>query len=203
MRFLRIAGISFALGALVQAGLQWRLARAEALETRVVAPAADAGVEHGPVATTGTRGAPLEDRDLEMPVAGVEPQELYDSYLDARGPSRKHYAIDIMAARGTPVRAAEDGTIQKLFTSAGGGLTIYQFDPSGTYCYYYAHLDAYAEGLREGMPVERGDVIGYVGSTGNAAPDAPHLHFAITRLTDERRWWEGEPINPYPILRSQ
>ncbi len=208
-RFLRIAGISFALGALAQAGLQWRLARAEADDTRVVAPAVDAGSDHGPVATTGVAKAlpsaaieSLEDRDLEMPVAGVEKEELYDSFLDARG-ARTHHAIDIMAERGTPVRAVEDGTIQRLFTSKGGGLTIYQFDPAAAYCYYYAHLDAYADGLREGMAVERGDIIGYVGSTGNAAPDAPHLHFAITRLSGERRWWEGEPINPYPILKSQ
>jgi murein DD-endopeptidase MepM/ murein hydrolase activator NlpD len=207
MRFVRVAGISFAVGALAQAGLQWRLARAEAEETRVVAPPADSGA-HGPVATTGVRdpaesGMPVEERDLDMPVAGVERAELYDSFLDARGASRRHHAIDIMADRGTPVRAVEGGTIQKLFTSAGGGLTIYQFDPTGTYCYYYAHLDRYADGLREGMRVERGDVIGYVGSTGNASPDAPHLHFAITRLTERRRWWEGEPINPYPILRSR
>ena len=222
-RFLWVAGLSFALGALAQLGLQWRLARADAEDTRVVAPAVDAGSDHGPVATTGTSdppaaesgariadrgepiadsGPPLADRDLELPVDGVEADELYDSFLDARG-SRTHHAIDIMAERGTPVRAVEDGTIQKLFTSRGGGLTIYQFDPGGTYCYYYAHLDRYAAGLREGMPVERGDIIGYVGSTGNAAPDAPHLHFAISRLTGERRWWEGEPINPYPILKSR
>ncbi len=201
-RFLWVAGLSFALGALAQAGLQWRLARADAEDTHVVAPAVDAGSDHGPVATTGTSEPPSADRDLEIPVDGVEEDELYDSFLDARG-ARTHHAIDIMAARGTPVRAVEDGTIQKLFTSKGGGLTIYHFDPGGTYCYYYAHLDRYAAGLREGMPVERGDIIGYVGSTGNAAPDAPHLHFAITRLTEERRWWEGEPINPYPILKSQ
>ncbi len=212
-----MAGISFALGALAQAGLQWRLARGDVADTRVVAPAVDAGADHGPAATRGTSGdaaaadtgarlaesgTGIADRDLEMPVDGIDPDELYDSFLDARG-SRTHHAIDIMAARGTPVRAVEDGTIQKLFTSKGGGLTIYQFDPGGAYCYYYAHLDRYASGLREGMAVERGDIIGYVGSTGNAAPDAPHLHFAITRLTEERRWWEGEPINPYPILKSQ
>ena len=208
LRFIRIAGISFALGALSHAGLQWRLWRAEAEDTRVVAPAVDAGSAHGPVATTGDAApapAPateaIEHRDLEIPVEGVDADELYDSFRDARG-SRVHHAIDIMAPRGTPVRAVEDGTIEKLFTSAGGGLTIYQFDPSASFCYYYAHLDAYAKRLREGMAVKRGDVIGYVGSTGNAAPDAPHLHFAITRLTGDKRWWEGEPVNPYPIFKS-
>jgi murein DD-endopeptidase MepM/ murein hydrolase activator NlpD len=106
-----------------------------------------------------------------------------------------------MAPRRTPVRAVEDGTIAKLFTSKAGGLTIYQFEPSGTFCYYYAHLDAYADGLAEGQTVHRGALIGYVGSTGNASPDAPHLHFSIFRLTPERQWWKGEPIDPYPVLR--
>ena len=106
-----------------------------------------------------------------------------------------------MAPRGTPVIAVEGGTIAKLFNSKQGGLSIYQFDPSGTYTYYYAHLDRYAAGLKEGQTVRRGDVIGSVGSTGNAAEDAPHLHFAIFRLTPERRWWKGTPINPYPVLR--
>jgi murein DD-endopeptidase MepM/ murein hydrolase activator NlpD len=107
-----------------------------------------------------------------------------------------------MAPRGTPVRAVEDGTIAKLFESrGGGGLTIYQFDPSETFCYYYAHLDGYALGIREGQTVRRGQVIGYVGSTGNASPDAPHLHFTIFQLTPERKWWKGEPLNPYPVFR--
>jgi murein DD-endopeptidase MepM/ murein hydrolase activator NlpD len=206
---MTVVGLSFALGALADTTLTWRL-NGVSDETRVVAPAADAGVEHGPVATTGTEeSAPvpprveeIDDRDLEIPVEGVDEDELYDSYSDARG-TRVHEAIDIMAERGTPVRAVEDGTIKRLFTSKGGGLTIYQFDPSNTYCYYYAHLDAYAEPIREGMPVKRGDVIGYVGSTGNASKDAPHLHFAIFKLTSEKQWWKGEPINPYPILKSQ
>jgi murein DD-endopeptidase MepM/ murein hydrolase activator NlpD len=208
-RLIVIVGLSFASGALANAALTWRLDRRG--ETRVVAPAADAGVEHGPVGTAGAADAAvpppppavedIEDRDLAIPVRGVEENELYDSFDDARG-SRVHEAIDIMAERGTPVLAAEDGTIKRLFTSKGGGLTVYQFDPSETYCYYYAHLDAYAANLREGMPVKKGDVIGYVGSTGNASKDAPHLHFAIFRLTDEKQWWRGEPINPYPILRG-
>jgi peptidoglycan LD-endopeptidase LytH len=208
-RRVSIIFLSFAVGALTDVGLTWRLHRQTVEQARVVAPAADPGAEHGPVGTTGAAPAPppktaeaIEDRDLELPVEGVDEEELYDSYSDARG-SRTHEAIDIMAARGTPVHAVEDGTIKRLFTSKAGGLTIYQFDPSETYCYYYAHLDAYAENLREGMPVKRGDVIGYVGSTGNASEDAPHLHFAITRLTQEKQWWKGEPLNPYPILKGQ
>ena len=103
--------------------------------------------------------------------------------------------------RGTPVRAVEDGRIARLFNSKAGGITIYQFDPSEQYCYYYAHLDRYAEGLRENDRVSRGQVIGYVGTTGNAPKDTPHLHFAIFRLNSEKRWWEGTPLDPYPILR--
>ena len=207
-RLVSVVGLSFAAGALTDAALSWKLGHRE--ETRVVAPAADPGVEHGPVATTGTAEGPapvpataedIEDRDLEIPVRGVEENELYDSFDDARG-RRAHQAIDIMAQRGTPVLAVEDGTIKKLFESKAGGLTIYHFDPSESFCYYYAHLDSYAHTLREGMAVKKGDVIGFVGSTGNAPKDAPHLHFAIFRLTNERQWWKGEPINPYPILRG-
>jgi murein DD-endopeptidase MepM/ murein hydrolase activator NlpD len=98
------------------------------------------------------------------------------------------------------VLAADDGVIQKLFVSKAGGLTIYQFDPSGQYSYYYAHLDSYAGGMREGLQVRRGDVIGFVGTTGNAPPGTPHLHFGIFELGPDRRWWEGTPIDPYPIL---
>jgi peptidoglycan LD-endopeptidase LytH len=207
-RLLMVVGFSFAAGALVDTALTWRLAGRK--ETRVVAPAVDAGAEHGPVATTGTAEPPapippsaenIEDRDLEIPVRGIEENELYDSFDDARG-SRKHQAIDIMAPRGTPVLAVEDGTIRKLFSSKAGGLTIYQFDPSEAFCYYYAHLDSYGSNLREGATVKKGDVIGNVGSTGNASKDAPHLHFAIFRLTDDKQWWKGEPINPYPILKA-
>jgi peptidoglycan LD-endopeptidase LytH len=107
-----------------------------------------------------------------------------------------------MAARGTPVLATADGKVVKLFTSKPGGLTVYQFDPDERYAYYYAHLDRYAEGLAEGQTLRRGDLVGYVGSTGNASPDAPHLHFAIFRLGPERQWWKGTPVNPYPFLNA-
>lgn len=202
-RRIAIVGLSFSLGALVDTALTRRLAGRE--QVRVVAPAVDAGAEHGPVATTGTSAPPaaadIGERDLAIPVRGVEEDELYDSFDDARG-TRVHRAIDIMAARGTPVLAADDGTIRKLFTSKAGGLTIYQFDPTETYAYYYAHLDAYARGLREGAPVRKGAIIGFVGSSGNASPTAPHLHFAIFRLTMDKQWWKGEPVNPYSILRG-
>jgi murein DD-endopeptidase MepM/ murein hydrolase activator NlpD len=148
-----------------------------------------------------TPAAELGDRDLLIPVEGVGPDQLVRSYDDRRGSTRKHEAIDILAARGTPVRAVEGGRIARLFLSKAGGITIYQFDPTERYSYYYAHLDRYADGLREGQTVQRGDVIGYVGVSGNAPKNTPHLHFAIFQLTPDRRWWEGTPVDPYPILR--
>lgn len=146
--------------------------------------------------------ADLAQRDLLVPVQGVPRTKLQDTFDDARSQGRTHNAIDIMSTRGTPVLAAEAGRIVKLFTSNLGGLTIYQFDPTETYCYYYAHLDHYAPGLKEGDQVAKGQVIAYVGSTGDASPDAPHLHFEITRLHPDKHWWQGDPINPYPVLRE-
>jgi murein DD-endopeptidase MepM/ murein hydrolase activator NlpD len=140
-------------------------------------------------------------RPLVVPVAGVPPSALIDTYTQARG-TRTHEAIDIMAPRGTPVHAVDDGKLVKLFNSKPGGLTVYQFDPEGNLAYYYAHLDRYAPGLKEGMRLRRGDLIGYVGVTGNSASDAPHLHFAVFRLGPARQWWKGEPINPYFALRN-
>ena len=152
-----------------------------------------------PAATTASRIPP--GTRLLVPVEGIEPARLHDTFEDARGGgSRVHEALDIMAPRGTPVLAATGGTIEKLFTSDAGGLTIYQFGPRREHVYYYAHLDRYAAGLREGQAVERGEVIGYVGSTGNANEDAPHLHFAIFVLGPEKRWWQGTAINPYPLF---
>lgn len=138
---------------------------------------------------------------LLVPVQGVTPEQIVDTFADARGTDRMHEALDIMAPAGTPVLAVADGPVAKLFDSKPGGLTIYQFDPTGTYAYYYAHLQGYAPGLAEGQMLRRGQVIGFVGSSGNADPSAPHLHFAIFELGPEKRWHEGTPINPYPLLR--
>jgi peptidoglycan LD-endopeptidase LytH len=145
--------------------------------------------------------AELEDRDLTLPVQGITAEQLVRSFDDERGGDRKHQAIDILAPKGTPVLAVEDGRIARLFNSKAGGITIYQFDPSERFCYYYAHLDRYADGLRENDVVRNGQVIGYVGVTGNAPKNTPHLHFAVFRLTAEKRWWEGTPIDPYDVLR--
>jgi murein DD-endopeptidase MepM/ murein hydrolase activator NlpD len=137
--------------------------------------------------------------DLLVPVQGADVSKIIDTFDQGRD-GRKHEAVDIMAPRGTPVLATAEGQIAKLFYSRRGGITIYQFDPSQTWCYYYAHLDRYAEGLGESMTVTKGQVIGYVGSTGDAAPEAPHLHFEISKLGPEKQWWKGTAINPYPIL---
>lgn len=150
--------------------------------------------------TPADGAALLAARTLIVPVEGIAPEALADTFEQGR-PGHRHEAIDIAAPRGARVFAVDDGKVVKLFTSVPGGLTVYQFDPQEKLAYYYAHLDRYAEGLREGMTLRRGDLIGYVGSTGNAAPDAPHLHFAVFRLGPQRQWWKGEPVNPYPALR--
>lgn len=142
----------------------------------------------------------LQRRRLSLPVNGVRAEQLVPTFDEARG-DRAHEALDIMSPRGTPVVATENGRIAKLFWSKAGGHTIYQFDPSERYVYYYAHLDRYADGLADGQAVTRGQTIGFVGSTGNASADAPHLHFAIFLLTPDKRWWDGTALDPYPVLR--
>lgn len=137
--------------------------------------------------------------DIDAPLQGLRPADLRDTFAEIHN-GHAHEAIDISAPTGTPVHAVVSGTIRKLFLSKPGGNTIYEFDEAGRYCYYYAHLDHYAAGLREGMPVNRGDLIGFVGFTGNADQHAPHLHFAIFELGPEKQWWKGKAIDPYPAL---
>lgn len=137
---------------------------------------------------------------LLIPVGGISPDRLRDSYDDPRSGGRVHNAIDIMAAEGSPVVAAADGTIHRLRTGGMGGITIYQFGADGRTLYYYAHLQRYAAGVREGMPVRRGQVIAYVGDTGNAGRGNFHLHFSVGRISDPQRWWESQNVNPYPLL---
>jgi peptidoglycan LD-endopeptidase LytH len=144
----------------------------------------------------------LRRRSLIVPVRGLAAGDLVSSFHDARGSSRRHEALDILAPRGTDVVAVEDGKVAKLFTSAAGGLTVYQMDPSETFVYYYAHLDSYAPGLREGMMLRKGDVVGAVGTTGNAPKDTPHLHFAIAKLDPDKRWWGGTALDPYLVWRD-
>jgi peptidoglycan LD-endopeptidase LytH len=140
---------------------------------------------------------------LLIPVRGVRPDQLRDSYADARGGGRVHNAIDIMAPGGTPVLAAADGTIHRLRTGGLGGVTIYQIGEDGRTLYYYAHLQRYAAGIRDGVPVRRGQVIAYVGDTGNAGSGNYHLHFSVGRLTDPSRYWDSENVNPYPLLAGE
>jgi murein DD-endopeptidase MepM/ murein hydrolase activator NlpD len=223
-------GLAFAIGALTAGALIWRsdqlaltAVRMTALDTvaadspRERPDAAEAVESAAPAATFGSTPESsipdsgllesgvvrvLKNRKLEMPVDGVSRTQLHDSFDERRGGGlRGHEAIDIMAPRGTPVRAVEGGRVAKLFRSVPGGLTVYLFDSAEMFCYYYAHLDRYAAGLHDGQQVQRGDLIGYVGSTGNAAEDAPHLHFAISRLGADRKWWQGTAINPYHVLR--
>lgn len=144
-------------------------------------------------------GAPPSILVMTPPISGLALANLRNMFVEVHN-GHRHEAIDIMEPRGTPVHAVVSGTVRKLFLSKPGGNTIYQFDETGVYCYYYAHLDKYVEWLREGMRVNRGDVIGFVGSTGNANPLAPHLHFAIFELGPERLWWRGKAIDPYPGL---
>jgi murein DD-endopeptidase MepM/ murein hydrolase activator NlpD len=169
-------------------------------QTIAVDGAASVGAA-APVTPADTSPA-LHPDTLAIPVQGITAAQLTDTFTDARSQGRTHDAIDIMAASGTPVLAVADGRVEKLFSSERGGLTVYQFEPSGRFAYYYAHLDRYAEGLGEGQTLRRGQLIGYVGSTGNASADAPHLHFAVFALGPERHWWEGQAINPYPLLRG-
>jgi peptidoglycan LD-endopeptidase LytH len=143
----------------------------------------------------------IESDALTIPVAGVRPEQLRDTFNEARSEGRSHNALDIMASCGTPAVAATAGKIIKLFQSARGGITIYQLGYDNRTVYYYAHLARYADGLTEGGLARQGEVIGYVGDTGNVAPGGCHLHFAIWIVTDPKRYWNGENINPYPLLR--
>ena len=141
---------------------------------------------------------------LLVPVAGVRREALSDTFSQARGVGRPHDAIDIMAPRGTPVVAATDGIVDRLFFSrGGGGITAYVRSPDRQWIYYYAHLDGYAPGLSEGRRLRRGDPLGTVGSTGNADPAGPHLHFAVHFMAPDDRWWQGRAINPYPVLAGR
>jgi len=183
-------------------------------------PASPPRIDERPAATLGRErpGAPVAEgpaavpaspesitelnaRRLEVPVEGVRRDQLIRQFSDRRGQDREHEALDILAPRNTPVKAVEAGRVVKLFLSKAGGITVYQFDPSERYCYYYAHLERYADGLKEGDRLARGQVLGYVGTTGNAPKDTPHLHFAVFRLDDQKHWWEGTPLDPYDILR--
>jgi len=137
---------------------------------------------------------------LTVPVVGVKPNDLLDTFDEARG-TRRHNALDIPAPRGTPVISATGGRVLRLFSSQAGGLMVYASDPTDRFVLMYAHLDRYANGIADGMPLQRGDTLGFVGTTGNAPPNVPHLHFGIARTSSVARWWTGMPVDPRPLLR--
>jgi murein DD-endopeptidase MepM/ murein hydrolase activator NlpD len=166
------------------------------------APAPAPAPSTPPLTGEADRSIPEQVAKLTVPVSGVSPHSLSTNFTEARG-SHKHEAIDIPAARGTPVVAAAQGNVVKLFTSKQGGLTVYQFDDSGAWCYYYAHLDRYSPELKEGMLLRPGEMIGYVGTSGDAPANAPHLHFAVFRLGPDKKWWKGTPVDPLPLLKGQ
>ncbi len=143
----------------------------------------------------------LRARRLIIPVAGVEPEALHDDFHAARGGGRRHNAIDILAPYGTPVLAADHGYVLRLSRNRAGGIVVYATDSEERVVYYYAHLAGYHDGVTAGKPLQKGDTIGYVGTSGNAPENTPHLHFQIMRMGGGGRYWSGEPFNPYPLLR--
>ena len=202
------ATLTSAVWILAGSGLVGKVAVPQVGQSSGVGQSGSAGVEG-----SGGPAMPALDRQdiagsahdrLIIPVAGVRADQLSDSFTDARGGGvRKHEAIDIMAPRGTPVLAATAGTVEKLFLSRAGGNTIYVRSPDRRTIYYYAHLDHYSPGLAEKQQVQQGQTIGYVGSTGDASPDAPHLHFAILKTSPAANWWDPtQAVDPYPVLRS-
>jgi murein DD-endopeptidase MepM/ murein hydrolase activator NlpD len=144
----------------------------------------------------------LRGRRLLIPVSGVEPDDLRNDFNAARGGGRKHNAIDILAPYGTPVIAADDGYVLRLSRNRAGGIVVYATDPEERIVYYYAHLAGYHDGMSAGKALAKGDTIGYVGTSGNAPENTPHLHFQIMRMRGGGRYWNGEPLNPYPLLKQ-
>jgi peptidoglycan LD-endopeptidase LytH len=187
VRFVRFLGLLVLLGAAGVTNLEAQVPR-QGLVSRLLEP-----MEFPYLAHLGR---------LIIPVEGIEARHLRDSYHEGRAGGRVHRAIDIHARRGTPVLAVADGTILKLYTEGKGGNSIYHLDRDGRTRYYYAHLERFAPNLRDGAEVKKGDVIGFVGDTGNARRGDYHLHFSIALLTDRRRWWVGENLNPYPLLKE-
>jgi murein DD-endopeptidase MepM/ murein hydrolase activator NlpD len=171
-------------------------------------PAASASPAAGAPPDTHVVGTPPDavirapSPDLRAPIDGMNIDSMKGGFTEVRG-TRAHEAVDILMPRGTPIHAVSDGTIAKLFFSKAGGITIYEFDADERLCYYYAHLERYVDGLHEGQHVAKGEVIGYVGTSGNAPPNTPHLHFAIFELNADRRWWQGRPLDPYMVFKQR
>ena len=193
----RQAGVVVALSTLA---VVTSMAVAETFRTAPPTPPVAGAVSH-PIPVAASAGEAPPGR-LLFPVRGFDQAPLRDSFDDKRG-VRRHLALDILAPRGTPVVAVDDGRIAKLLRNPLGGITLYQVDAGEKRVYYYAHLERYAAGIFEGMDVRRGDILGFVGSTGNAPARSPHLHFAIHELDGDKRWWKGKPVDPYPLLKAE
>jgi peptidoglycan LD-endopeptidase LytH len=143
---------------------------------------------------------------LMVPVDGVAPETLRDTFFEGRDGARMHLSQDILAPRGTPVLAAADGRILRMAQNTLGGITVYAVDAEGKYVFYYAHLDHYADAVTVGLDVKQGEVLGYVGTTGNAPPDTPHLHFQTMRIAKGRHdWWNGTPVDvlSFMVIRGE
>jgi len=166
---------------------------------RTTASDRPAGAQPKMSATTGSTSG-----SLRVPIDGTDIETWKGSFDERRGGgARGHEAVDILSPRNTPVHAVVSGTIAKIFESKAGGHTVYEFDADRRLCYYYAHLERYAPGLHDGQAVSQGDVIGYVGTSGNAPPNTPHLHFAVFQMNDEKQWWNGRPIDPYLVFKEK
>jgi murein DD-endopeptidase MepM/ murein hydrolase activator NlpD len=164
-------------------------------------PVVLAGAAIGKSAVSGAEAVNyILARGMAIPVAGMTMARLADTFDEGRSSGRVHRALDILAPRGTPVVAADSGRVLRMSLNSLGGNTIYATDPLGRVVYYYAHLDAYRVGLAQGATIARGDTLGFVGTTGNAPKDTPHLHFQVMRMPPDGKYWDGEPINPYPLF---
>jgi murein DD-endopeptidase MepM/ murein hydrolase activator NlpD len=192
-----LVGFLLGLGAIL---LAWsRTPRGPKATTAASRSAPQAGTQRWVAPPVGADDlAWLRRRALAIPVAGLGPEDLRDTFADARE-GRRHEAIDLLAPRGTRVIAADDGIVVRLLTSSRGGRSVYQLDPSSTYCYLYAHLDRYVLRLREGLVLRKGETLGYVGSSGNASWRTPHLHFAVVKMGPEKAWGRGTALNPFAL----
>lgn len=146
--------------------------------------------------------AALKSLHLRTPIEGFDLQRIKGAFYEKRG-EEIHHAADLLAQRNTPVLAVADGKIAKLFLSKAGGITIYQFDPSERFVFYYAHLEKYADGLVDGKAIKRGDVIGYVGTSGNAPKNTPHLHFSVGVMDQSKKWWQAIEVDPFEVLSEK
>ena len=187
--WLRIYGPPLPVGVTEETSAERTIAPVEPAAPKVADPVR----APAPTATTGRS-------KLRIPIDGFSLDAMKGGFAERRA-GHQHEAVDLLAPRNTPVHAVEDGTIAKLFLSKAGGITLYQFDPTGRICYYYAHLERYADTIREGEAIKQGHVIGYVGTSGNAPEQTPHLHFAVFELGPERQWWKGKAVDPYLVFR--